>query len=224
MQPRRIVTNRKNRKAIKSKRRWGGGRGTRRGTCFGTFLWIQTERKGARENTTNKSARALYFSMDYVDDICERVSRPIQNLIGIIPWKLHALQRSEELCNRRSNRNSATQHAHKFIFYRRMHYASFRHILAAVFALLHFTRIKMNRRVLLCNVFLIVRVTDRFCKRPLAGGCGVGGREAAGEAFEVLSATLFAYFSFFTASIPRIYWILFIIRSFLSLTLFNLHH
>lgn len=89
----------------------------------------------------------------------------VQNLIGIIPWKLHALQRSEELCNRRSNRNSATQHAHKFIFYRRMHYASFRHILAAVFALLHFTRIKMNRRVLLCNVFLIVRVTDRFCKR-----------------------------------------------------------
>lgn len=103
--------------------------------------------------------------MDYADDICACVSWAVQNLIGIIPWKLHALQRSEELCNRRSNRNSATQHAHKFIFYRRMHYASFRHILAAVFALLHFTRIKMNRRVLLCNVFLIVRVTDRFCKR-----------------------------------------------------------
>ena len=45
----------------------------------------QTERKRAREDTTNKSARALYFSMDYVDDICERVSWPIQNLIGIIP-------------------------------------------------------------------------------------------------------------------------------------------
>lgn len=117
----------------------------------------------------------------------------VQNLIGIIPWKLHALQRSEELCNRRSNRNSATQHAHKFIFYRRMHYASFRHILAAVFALLHFTRIKMNRRVLLCNVFLIVRVTG-FVN---------------GSVIRVLSATLLAYFSFFTASIRRIHRILF---------------
>lgn len=77
----------------------------------------------------------------------------------------HYRRGSEELCNRRSDRNSATQHAHKFIFYQRMHYASFRHILAVVFALLHFTRIKMNRRVLLCNVFLIVHVIDSFCKR-----------------------------------------------------------
>lgn len=113
----------------------------------------------------NKEKCGPYFSMDCTDYICTCVYRALQNLIWIIPWKLHALQRSEELCNRRSNRNSAAQHVHKFIFYRRMHYASFRHILAAVFALLHLARIKMNRRVLLCNVFLIVRVTGRFCKR-----------------------------------------------------------
>ena len=42
-----------------------------------------------------------------------------------------------------------------------------------------------------------------------------------GGAFEVLSATLLAYFSFFTASIPRIYRILFIIRSRFFLSLFS---
>lgn len=101
-------------------------------------------------------------------------------------------------CNRRSNRNSATQHPHKFIFYRRMHYASFRHILTAVFALLHFTPIKMNRRdFAMQRVFNRARYSRFF------------------QTVKVFQNTLQSiarvHLSFLTVSISQIYKILYII-------------
>lgn len=111
--------------------------------CTGRFQKYPSPHFCKREEITE--VRFAFFGGLYRWYLSARL-RALQNLIWIISRKLHALQRTEETCNRWSNRHSATQHPHKFIFYRRMHYASFRHILPAVFALLHFTPIKMNRR------------------------------------------------------------------------------